>query len=129
MRVFLDANILFSASRNDSNLHRLVHILSKEGIVMTSVYVREETWRNLKRKRPTWEATFHNIMKIVALVPDYPLQEKVSLHVKDHPVLGAAIAARCDYLLTGDKRDFNHLYGKIIGGVTIIDYLTLARML
>ena len=38
-----------------------------------------------------------------------------------------AIAARCDYLLTGDKRDFGHLYGKTIGGVEIVSYMMLAE--
>ena len=129
MRVFIDANILFSASNKESNLYRLIHTLDQRGVVMISAHVREEAWKNLERKRPAWKLTFLDLMEFVTIVPDSSLMEEVQLRAKDHPVLGAAIAAECDYLLTGDKRDFGHLYGTSIAGVTIIDYLTLANML
>ena len=44
----------------------------------------------------------------------------VKLAEKDLPILCGAIAARADYLLTGDKKDFGHLAGRTIGGVKIV---------
>jgi predicted nucleic acid-binding protein len=43
----------------------------------------------------------------------------VSLVEKDAPVLLAAISARADILVSGDKRHFNHLFGKTIEGVRV----------
>jgi predicted nucleic acid-binding protein len=47
---------------------------------------------------------------------------------KDRPILAAAISASLDYLVTGDKHHFAHLYGMAISGVQIInptDFLSL----
>ena len=48
---------------------------------------------------------------------------------KDEPVLGAAIAGRCDYLVTGDRTHFGALYGRTIGGVAIVSPRQLAEEL
>ena len=42
------------------------------------------------------------------------------LDPKDQPILLAAIHGRADYLLTGDAKDFEHLYGKRIEGVLVL---------
>ena len=39
---------------------------------------------------------------------------------KDLPILAAAIAARASALVTGDRRDFGHLYGTTIEGVEVL---------
>jgi predicted nucleic acid-binding protein len=39
---------------------------------------------------------------------------------KDRPILAAAIAASVDYLITGDKSHFGHLYGTRVSGVYVI---------
>ena len=44
------------------------------------------------------------------------------------PILAAAIAASVDYLITGDKSHFGHLYGTRVSGVYVItpaDFLGL----
>ncbi len=57
------------------------------------------------------------------------LAVEAGLPEKDKPILAAAIAAGCAYLLTGDKRDFGHLYGKAVEGVTVIDILELVGVM
>ncbi len=56
----------------------------------------------------------------VKLVPLQLFDLDVKLADKDRPILCGAIAARADYLLTGDKRDFGHLFGRTISGVKIV---------
>ena len=43
----------------------------------------------------------------------------IQLVTKDRPILAAALAARADYLLTGDKRHFSHLYGLKLQGTIV----------
>jgi predicted nucleic acid-binding protein len=44
----------------------------------------------------------------------------IELAQKDRPILAAAIAASVNYLVTGDKNHFMHLYNHRIAGVTIV---------
>ena len=48
------------------------------------------------------------------------LPENIRLDPKDRPILLAAINAKAGYLLTGDVRHFQHLYGKRIEGVLVL---------
>ncbi|MCK6371456.1 MAG: hypothetical protein L6Q83_09065 [Gammaproteobacteria bacterium] len=42
------------------------------------------------------------------------------LPARDAPILAAAIVSRSAVLVTGDRRDFGALFGKIIDGVEIL---------
>lgn len=126
MRVFLDANILFSGSNPHSNLSRFLCHLMCDYALVTSGYAALEAERNLMGKRPQWQDGYVKLLGSVEIVREMALNADVSLAEKDRPVLGAAIGARCSHLLTGDKRDFGHLYGEVIGGVLIVDMLSLA---
>ncbi len=53
----------------------------------------------------------------------------VEIAVKDQPILCGAIAAEADYLLTGDKKDFGHLFGRCVSGVTVVSVELLLREL
>lgn len=46
--------------------------------------------------------------------------------MKDRPILATAISEGCDILLTGDKRDFGHLFDQTIGSVTVMTPLMFA---
>jgi hypothetical protein len=127
VRIFLDANVLFSASNVGSALHAFVHRLCEAHTVVTSFYALDEARRNVTIKRPGWLDDFKGLTRCVECVLDAPLRFDVVLAEKDRPILGAAIAAGCDYLLTGDKKDFGHLYNKEIGGVTVVSYTALAQ--
>ena len=128
MKIFLDANVLFSASNPVSNIHRFITLLFDEHQLVTSDYAHEEARRNIQAKRAQWYSTFSDIETKIFRLPSAPLTHDIELVEKDRPILGAAIAHQCNYLLTGDKKDFGHLYGKKIGSVTVIDYVTLAEV-
>jgi uncharacterized protein len=118
MRVFLDANVLFSAAyRQGSGLLRLWHV---GATVLTSGYAAEEARRNLESQEA--RSRLDDLLKRTQLVPEAPsesLPARVGLAEKDQPILRAAIAARADSLVTGDLRDFGSLFGKRVRGVRI----------
>jgi predicted nucleic acid-binding protein len=125
-RVFLDANVLFSAAwRSASGLTRLWEIASFH--LVTSPYAADEAERNLARKRPNavarLTALVHRGEITSALVQ---LDDGHGLPHKDVPILAAAVASRCEVLLTGDIADFGHLIGRTLQGIRI---LTVSQLL
>lgn len=129
MKLFLDANVLFSASHAGSNMHRFFNLLQTQHALVSSPYAFAEAERNIILKRSPWLVCFRQMMEGIALVEEAPLRLDVVLADKDRPILGSAIAAHCDFLLTGDKRDFGHLYGKTIENVMIVNYTMLAKII
>ena len=129
MRVFLDANVLFSASNDGSNIAGLLDWLCQQGTAVSSELAVEEARRNIELKRPQWLSAFTRVRAQVELVPASLFTLPVSLDAKDVPLLCAAVAGRCEYFVTGDKRDFGHLDGEKVLGVQIISVLRLAELL
>lgn len=129
-RVFLDANILFSAAwREDAGLLRLWHL--SDITLLTSRYAFEEARRNLETQEQLQRLA--TLMAKVEFVPDSAhgdLPSKVRLPEKDRPILLAAIRGHGTHLLTGDKQRFGSLYGTPITGVRILrpaDYPGFAK--
>jgi len=119
-RVFLDANVLFSAAYGlHSGLLRLWQL--DDVTLLTSAYAVEEVRRNLTgderidRLNKLLEA-----VEVISTVSRRPLPHGVELHAKDQPILCAAIDARATHLLTGDKRHFGHLHGQTVVGVCVL---------
>ena len=129
MRVFLDANVLFSASNADSNIARLVDWLFGKGTGVSSDLAVEEARRNLALKRPRWLGEFERIQPRLETVSTASFALQVVLDPKDAPLLCTAIAATCEYFVTGDNRDFGHLHGRSVMGVEVISLLRLAELL
>jgi predicted nucleic acid-binding protein len=129
MRVFLDANVLFSASNVGSNIARLVDWLLAEATAVTSDLARQEARRNLAMKRMDWLPAFEQLMQKVEEVPSALFDLSVNLDEKDRPLLCAAIRAKCTHFATGDRRDFGHLFGKAVEQVQVVDLLDLAKLL
>ncbi len=117
-RLFLDANILFSAAyKADSRLRRL---WSLDNVTLcTSRYALEEARTNL-----TNEAQWQRLSDLSqALVffeeADREFPHGINLPDKDRPILMAAIEAHAHYLLTGDSQHFGIYFGKKIAGLVI----------
>jgi predicted nucleic acid-binding protein len=125
MRIFLDANILFSAAKSDGAVRRLLGMLVDAGhTCCVDDYVVAEARRNLARKGvqglAALEALLPRLEAAAAEVPrDTPDAPWFWLPEKDRPVLAGAIRLRCDALLTGDRTDFGAGYGRAFGGVVI----------
>lgn len=119
--LFLDANILFSAAyRENAGLLRLWELKSIK--LVSSFYAIEEASRNLDKQeqKKRLEVLLARVEKLPYHHETIKLPENVVIREKDKPILLAAIAAKADYLITGDIRDFGKFYGKKIRGVTIL---------
>ncbi|MDR3402025.1 MAG: hypothetical protein P4L99_05955 [Chthoniobacter sp.] len=129
MRVFLDANILFSAANPKWLTHDFVELLIQRTECVTNVYAAEEARRNLTKHFPKHLPQLDTLLgrlKFVAAIVD---DLGVELKAKDRPILGGAIAGHATHLLTGDRRDFGAFFGKIVQGVKIVDQAALAAEL
>ena len=128
-RLFLDANILFSAAyREGSPLHRLWD--RKNAGLLTSGYAVLETERHLDDDQRARLAELLKAVRIVAEAPARALPRQVVLRAKDVPILAAAVAAGATHLITGDRRDFGPHFGKKLGGVLVVpprDNLSASR--
>ena len=112
MRVFLDANVLFTAAHNPRGKAAFVIALGSEGLfkLATSAYAREEARRNLERKAPDRLPEFSHQLSAIRLVADDPaILCPADLAEKDWPIYRAAHACKAHVLLTGDHRDFGFL--------------------
>ncbi len=120
MRVFLDANILFSAAYREGC--GLVKLWDREDIhLVTSVYARMEAERNLAIKRPAALERLHRLMSRVETVTALrELSDDHGLPQKDQPIFAAALASKCTVLLTGDIADFGHLIGKTVEDIRVL---------
>jgi len=124
-RVFLDANVLFSAAyRLNAGLLQLWRL--KDVSLCTSRYALEEARINLsdesQRERLARISTKLEIFDAI----DDELPPKILLPEKNVPILLAAIRAQATHLLTGDLRHFGPFFGRKIAGIVILapgDYL------
>ena len=107
----------------------MVEWLAARDEVVTSDYAASEAARNIAAKRPEWQADHARIVARGAVRPGLDKVLPVALAAKDRPNLATAIRLRCDYLVTGDKRDFGHLFGRSIEGVTVVSPQALSEIL
>ncbi len=120
MRVYLDSNVLFSASYIASspfrNFWKMAHVTP-----VTSLYAIGEVYRHIVFS--SHQARFDDLIAQTRMVSDADLgfvPQNIRLVEKDRPILAAAIAASVVYLITGDKSHFGHLYGTRVSGVYVI---------
>ncbi len=141
MRIFLDANALFSAAANDGAIHRLVKLIEACGHVgVVDAYVLQEARRNVQAKATLRNAAASAELEAIVLRLEQSFAQAQPLSAtkkstanwlpeKDRPVLWAAIALRCDVLITGDKTHFGAGYNKRFSGVKILSPAMLAALL
>ena len=135
LRIFLDANVLFSAAHSDGAVRRLLYLLHADGhMLVADAYVAAEAQRNLAAKAGADALAYLEALLSRIEVNGVAAQATLTpvadwLPAKDRPVLHAAIACRCQALVTGDSTHFGAGYGKSFDGVTIYAPALLARML
>jgi predicted nucleic acid-binding protein len=126
-RLFLDANVLFSASwKANSGLAEFWRI--EHATLVTSAYALAETVRNIEDEahRARLQGLMEHVEVLPGARPGQALPVRLSLRAKDMPILLAAIASAATHLITGDLRDFKPLFGRKIEGVLVLrprDYL------
>jgi len=124
-RVFLDANVLFSAAyQANPGLLKLWQL--RNVTLCSSRYALEEARINLTEETQRLRLLHlaNRLEFFDAAIQDLP--PGILLPAKDAPIFLAAIEARATHLLTGDIRHFGAYFGKKIDGILIItpgDYL------
>jgi predicted nucleic acid-binding protein len=126
-RIFLDANVLFSAAyRADSGL---LAFWKLRGVALcSSRYAIEEARINLEE-----EAQRRRLAQLTPALQVFDARERelppgITLPQIDAPILLAAIEARATHLVTGDVRHFGFYFGKTVQGVVVVtpaEYLKL----
>jgi len=113
LRVFLDANVLFTAADSPDGLSALLIELGAAGRVtlLTSPLAIAEAERNLEAKRPAALPTLRQSLAAVRVVrepapADVERLTPPELSSKDRPLLAAAIVAHATHFVTGDVADF-----------------------
>jgi len=129
VRVFLDANVLFSAADPASATRVLLEAVLAHATAVTNRHAWEEARRNLARKRASLVPELDKIESRLELTARLAPVPGVSLPEKDLPVMGGAVAARCTYLWTSDRRHFGALYGKAVSGTVVVSSTMLADAL
>ena len=112
LRVVLDTNVLVSGAAYPSGIPGRILTAWRQGAleVCLSQYILDEVARVLPRlnHRLKWEARdFADYVDILSLQADLvepqPLDGDAARDAADIPVLGTLLAAKADYLITGDN--------------------------
>ncbi len=127
MKLFLDANILFTAAYSPAGISASIFELADAGYcsLHTSAFALEEARRNLALKAPAKLSGLDRLVARLTIVAE-PSPDKLRraqglpLPAKDAPIMAAAMACAAEMLVTGDRRDFGHLLGKDIEGVWVL---------
>lgn len=118
-RLFLDANILFSAAyRPRAALLQLWRL--KDVILCSSRYALEEARINLTEDAQ--KARLARLARRVRLFDAslHPRRAGISLPEKDLPIFLAAMDSGATHLITGDVRHFGSYFGKTIEGILVL---------
>lgn len=126
-RLFLDANVLFSAAyRPNAGILRLWELPDTE--LVTSSFALEEARRNLltNEQRERLESLLEEVGVGEASMLPPERRGGIELPEKDWPILGGAAASGATHLITGDISHFGPFFGKKVLGVIVekpADYL------
>lgn len=117
-RLFLDANVLFSAAyKIDARLLLLWRL--RNVTLCSSHYALQEARINL-----AGEDQWKRLAELTGSLQLFeagqkPLPSGISLPEKDVPIILAAVEARATHLLTGDVRHFRAYFDKKIAGIMV----------
>lgn len=137
MRVFADANVPFAAAISAGGRSAALFALSEIGLcqLMTSPHAVAEARRNLEARYPQTLDRFERLLRGVVVVAEampagVAWARGQGLPEEDAPILAAAVVARADVLVTGDRTHFGHLFKRTAGGVQVLSLAdTLAIVL
>jgi len=120
VRVFLDANVLFSAASPESATRTVLDAILRHAVAVTNEHAWQEARRNLLLKRAHLVDELDRLRPRVEFTPRMAAMTDAVVPPKDQPILGGAIGAGCTHLWTGDKQHFGVLYGRTISGTRIV---------
>jgi predicted nucleic acid-binding protein len=125
LRVFLDANILFSAAITPSGVSAGIVEASQLGVatLLSSPLAIEEAERNLRAKGTQGLQRWVLVRGALRVTPEAStaIRRQLIVELPDHDraVLAAAVAGRANLFVSGDRRHFGSLFGASFG-VTLV---------
>ncbi len=136
MRLFLDANIIFTAAYTPQGASGFLFSIAETGAITlcTSLYALDEAKRNLALKAVDKLPTLEKFLPHLTIVSE-PQPEKVAwaallpLPRKDAPIMAAAVSCKADILVTGGRRDFGSLLGTTSEGMLVLEPAETVRHL
>ena len=137
MRLFLDANVLFTAAHNPAGRAAALFALARHGVcvLLTSPHAAEEATRNLRLKYPDVVGVLDDLLQIASVISEAAGEDvawalEQGLPADDAPILAASARAHADLLVTGDRTHFGAMYGRKFRGVEVLSPgQALARVL
>jgi uncharacterized protein len=111
MKIFLDANVLFTAAYNPQGKAFL--LIQSNLNFISSDYAIDEARRNLALKQKSALDTFDKLIKNIQVVILFPnIICPIDIADKDKPIFTAAWVSESTHLLTGDIKDFGKYMNK-----------------
>jgi len=114
--VFFDSDAVIAGSASSSGASYLLLQLSELGLIrgMVSEQVLEECRRNIAAKLPAALPIFNKVIEHALVVQSNPSQRWLSkvanqAHLKDIPILAAALKAKALFLVTFNVKDYKPL--------------------
>lgn len=114
-KLFLDANVIFSATASTSGASRVLFELAEHNllVLLSSTYALREVKLNVQIKLGEDHLpTLFSLISVLHAVDDQPAPEKISnqfkslIVAKDLPILCSAYQQSVDWLITLDRKDF-----------------------
>ena len=107
MRLLLDTNVLVAAFITDGLCTKLLHHVSKHHELFSSAELMEE-FRSVLAQRFEYSSddigrAMEALTPVVTLVTPITLEKQTVRDADDDVVIATALAADCEYLVTGDK--------------------------
>jgi predicted nucleic acid-binding protein len=134
-KIFLDSSVLYAAAFSATGPARRLILKGMEGSITLALsdLVLEETKRNLTKNAPLAIPYFHLLADLLSPVITNPTKVQVLkaaqiVHLKDAPIVAAAVKGNADYLATHDVK---HLlsHAQAIADAYVITVLTPADLL
>jgi predicted nucleic acid-binding protein len=127
LKLFLDANVVFSAAHQETGNAQALVALARAGrcTLQSSAHAIEEARRNLSLKSSKYEKRLAVALAQIEVVAEaapalVEWARNEGLPLKDAPILAAAAQAGAEALVTGDARDFGPLYRRTLRGVQVL---------
>jgi putative PIN family toxin of toxin-antitoxin system len=131
IRIFLDSNVILSGLLSEKGPPRIILDLFSLRLPfllgMTGKYNLLEIERNLAKKLPALLPLYKDFFpKLNIKIIPLPSTEQIGQYAqamakKDVPVLVSAINGKADFLVTGDKKDFDKIKGSGKYPLTVVN--------
>jgi len=126
LRVFLDANVFFSAFYGSRNCERIIKAHQQEEIsLVTSSLVIEESLRNIQEKIPAVISSFKDLLtnnppELIADPAEIDPKIRLLVDEKDQPIFTSAILGKVKYFVTGNTKDFKAKELQKVTGIKVL---------